>query len=344
MGDNNEFNPTREDVAGALMHLGIEITRSWNFARNKSFSISKTGLIKDFGSTGFSGDLINYIMHFENLPFKEAKIKAHELCHLPMPDFSKFKQKEVGESAPISDDIIDAFMQEAILHSKRHGLFLKYLLPGISLTDRATFAINMKIGYSKMADRLIMPVYNVDGTVINLWKYTPIRRARTYAPCNIQNIACVHKNKKILYNTYDIAYNTLKVKYTKNRMRVPLLLDLLIQYRDNPHEIIYFVEGEKDFFNLLARGYRVITLGGASMRIREEHISLFKGLHIHIMYDYDDAGVSGTIAIYNQLKEKAQKITITDWFAKQKREHFTLKKGYDSTDYLTRDIEDIYAT
>lgn len=51
----------RETTAELLRYIGVEITRDWHFKENPSFSIRRDGLIKDFGSTGFCGDLVAYL-------------------------------------------------------------------------------------------------------------------------------------------------------------------------------------------------------------------------------------------------------------------------------------------
>ena len=62
----------RQKTAELLIFIGIPITRDYKFLNDKSFSISKDGYIKDFGSTGFKGDLLDFLMQEKNIPLPKA--------------------------------------------------------------------------------------------------------------------------------------------------------------------------------------------------------------------------------------------------------------------------------
>ena len=59
-------------VAEILIFIGYEITRDYKFVDDKSFSISKEGYIKDFGTTGFAGDIFDIIMKERNIYWPTA--------------------------------------------------------------------------------------------------------------------------------------------------------------------------------------------------------------------------------------------------------------------------------
>lgn len=59
-------------VAEILSFIGYEISRDYKFVNNKSFSISRDGYIKDFGQTGFSGDIFDFIMQEKNIQLPKA--------------------------------------------------------------------------------------------------------------------------------------------------------------------------------------------------------------------------------------------------------------------------------
>lgn len=59
-------------VAEILSFIGYEITRDYKFVNDKSFSISKNGYIKDFGTTGFAGDIFDFIMQEKNIQLPQA--------------------------------------------------------------------------------------------------------------------------------------------------------------------------------------------------------------------------------------------------------------------------------
>ena len=62
----------RQKTAEILMFIGIPITRDYKFVNDKSFSISKTNQITDFGSTGFKGDLFDFIIQEKGLTLPQA--------------------------------------------------------------------------------------------------------------------------------------------------------------------------------------------------------------------------------------------------------------------------------
>jgi len=79
--NNNNIKPLKDSiksqldgktVATILSFIGYEITRDLKFQNNKSMSISKKGYIKDFGSTGFSGDIFDFIQKEKNISFVES--------------------------------------------------------------------------------------------------------------------------------------------------------------------------------------------------------------------------------------------------------------------------------
>jgi hypothetical protein len=59
-------------VAEILIFIGYEITRDYKFLNDKSFSVSRDGYIKDFGTTGFAGDIFDFIMQEKNIPLPQA--------------------------------------------------------------------------------------------------------------------------------------------------------------------------------------------------------------------------------------------------------------------------------
>lgn len=62
----------RETVATILSFIGISITRDFKFANDPSFTISKNCLIKDWGRTGFQGDIFDFIMMEKEVSFPQA--------------------------------------------------------------------------------------------------------------------------------------------------------------------------------------------------------------------------------------------------------------------------------
>ena len=100
---------SREQMASALMSLGYEISRQWQFKlrdeKTPSAKVNMDGSVHDFGS-GWHGDLISLLQDFKS--FKEAKAEAERLTGLEVKiDFTKF-DKSSGEMN--SDSLPDHFM------------------------------------------------------------------------------------------------------------------------------------------------------------------------------------------------------------------------------------------
>jgi DNA primase len=70
--DEVKFQLDNKVVAEILSFIGYEISRDYKFVNDKSFSISKDGLIKDFGATGFTGDIFAFIMEEKSISFVES--------------------------------------------------------------------------------------------------------------------------------------------------------------------------------------------------------------------------------------------------------------------------------
>lgn len=59
-------------VAEILSFIGYGITRDYKFIHDRSFSISRNGYIRDWGQTGFSGDIFDFIMKEKNIQLPKA--------------------------------------------------------------------------------------------------------------------------------------------------------------------------------------------------------------------------------------------------------------------------------
>ena len=62
----------RPTVSSILIFIGVDVTKDYKFANDTSFTISRTGLIRDWGRTQFKGDIFDYIMQEKDISFPEA--------------------------------------------------------------------------------------------------------------------------------------------------------------------------------------------------------------------------------------------------------------------------------
>lgn len=93
-------------------------------------------------------------------------------------------------------------------------------------------------------------------------------------------------------------------------------------------------EGEKDMLVARSHGFNAITLtGGSQSALQKEYLNYFKDREVYICYDNDDAGKSGAIKLYKDLKThtgtlkimkigtvcKETKEDVTDFFVKYEK-------------------------
>jgi DNA primase len=298
----------REQVASALMSLGYDVNRKWQFAardeRTASAFINANGTIHDFGSA-FHGDLADFLQEYKGLSSALALQEARRLLGLPVTlDFRDFDRNS-GEkkTGSIPEYYLAGFANERKNNFKRYLELLKGLLPSVRSPEmRKSVALKYEIGYSKKADRLIMPIRDELRRIVTLWKYNPLLPSDR------------------------------KLRYTRDRSRYAFNLADLKAYAKEPRKrVVWVVEGEKDVLNAIANGYAAVTPGSASSIFAKEHLSLFKDFRVVIAGDYDEAGVNFNSRISAQLKDYAAHVEIIDWSLLVGDP----KKGYDLTDYLT---------
>lgn len=76
-----------------LSFIGYEINRSRMLKireeNTPSASISRQGLIRDFGSSGWSGDIVAVLHEYKNIPLSEATIYVAKLMNIDVERFVK---------------------------------------------------------------------------------------------------------------------------------------------------------------------------------------------------------------------------------------------------------------
>lgn len=330
----------KDDTRAILEHLGYPVDRAYKFRmrddeRTASASIDpRNGMITDFGS-GWRGDVIEFYKVTRNADNKEAfaqirAIAAELGIKLELNDKSKFENAkfsnisndkqndETQEKKPITQDYINKFVIERKENFARYYELLKKLLPSCNDEKRREIATKFEIGYSKQADRLIMPIKDENGNCATLWKYNP-------NPSSI-----VKENGEI--------FTMPKYTFTKGRRRGTHLFNYesLSEYAKNKNEPIFFAEGEKDCLNMIANGLNAVSLGSASTRLDDKFKKHFKDAYVVIAYDYDKAGHDGAVALAEQLKDTCSQIEILDWQKIAKKGGFLDKiyEKFDFTDYL----------
>lgn len=316
---------TREEAAIILNSLGYQVDRTWKFrlrADDKTPSASihpKTGKIKDFGS-GWYGSIIDLMAEFHNYTKADAFKRAEEilgrddarLTLLPIQTSPTLHKKQ----KIITQNFIDKFLQERRDNFDRFWQLLCQTLPAATSEERKNIANKFEIGYTKMGDRLIMPIRDEFGDCQTLWKYNP---------CPTPFLS---QDGKMI--------TPPKYKFTGDRQRCHFNIGALLEYIKTPKEPILLMEGEKDCLNALSKGFRAISVGSSSTPIANKYLELFKNTNVTICYDNDEAGRKGALAINDQLKDICKRVEILDWqdIAKRLNLKKPLKQGFDFTDFV----------
>lgn len=323
------MNFSQNETAEILQSLGYQIDRNYKFKirneRTASASIHpQTGKIKDFGS-GWGGSIIDFMVEFHNFTKQSAFTRA--LVIADRKDEINFKENthsapkpQITEKPFITQEWIDKFSLERKENFARYWELLGQTLPTATKEQKEFIAKRYEIGYSKQADRLIMPIRDENGNCLTFWKY--------------------NKSPKAFMGDDGKIVQLPKVMFSKNRARCPFNLQDLKQYAKEPmsnNDTIFIVEGEKDCLNALACGFKAVTIGSASTRIDDKYLSLFKGLNVSIAYDLDEVGSKGAENLKLQLKNVCQKVEIIDWKRLANKVGISkeiLNKGFDFTDFL----------
>lgn len=317
---------TKEQTAEILNALGYQIDRSYKFKirdeHTPSASINpKDGKIKDFGS-GWYGDIVDFLVEFHNYQQKDAFRKISSMLNLNTDNsFTNFKSyeniKKENSNMPhyISQSIIDNFQKERKENFSRFWELLSQTMPTANKEQKREIAKKYEIGYSKKADRLIMPIRDENGNCLTFWKYNPTPTPFIGSDGGVIQLP--------------------KVMFSKNRERTIFNIKNLQNF-SNKDEPIFILEGEKDCLNALASGFNAITLGSASQNIDKKFLHYFKDKYIVIAYDFDEAGQNGSKSLFSQLNGIAKEIEIIDWKKITEKLNFSnkIQKGFDFTDFL----------
>ena len=322
---------TRENMASALISLGYEVSRQWQFKlrdeRTPSTKINMDGSVHDFGS-GFHGDLIDILQEYQNMDFKSAKEEAERLLGQEAKiDFTKF-EKSTGklDTRPLPDSFMIPHRVDAKNNRQKYLHELKLLFQGkyenkyelaCKWENILKVAEKYDIGFNKKSNRLIMPLRDIEGKIMTFWKYK--KEGASFINDDGKEI----KHRKVLY--------------TKGRSRPPFAISDLQEYAKDPSQPILITEGEKDALVALANGQRAICVGGAgaSKNLEEKYLHLFKGLKVIIAGDYDKAGIKFNQNLLEQLKPIAASVTILRWEQKARKDGFELHPKFDLADYFS---------
>jgi len=148
-------------------------------------------------------------------------------------------------------------------------------LHNLKITDEIIDQLNL--GY--MTNCLAIPVFKKD-ELINIARY---------------NINKIPNIPKVQYNKNANSGDIVPFDVWKNDTRPTIIC-----------------EGEKDMLVARSHGFNAITLtGGSQSSLQKEYFTYFKDRQVYICYDNDEAGRTGSIRMYKDLKQYCD-VSITD--------------------------------
>ncbi len=323
---------SRENMASALMSLGYEISRNWQFTlrdgeRTPSAKIYEDGGVYDFGS-GWNGDLISVLQEYKGFKrFVDAKDEAERLLGQEIVvDFTKFdKSSSEKDDSPLPDHFMVPHRIDAKNNRQDYLVEVKNLFLGECEGEKLLCAPwknilaimeEYDICYTKKSGRLIMPIRDTDGKIRTFWKYK--KEGEDF----VKDDGKVIKHRKVLYS--------------KNKPVPPFAITDMLKYRNDIKVPVLVVEGEKDAMVALANGLRAICIGGAgaAKKLDDKYLELFRGMNLIIAGDYDEAGVMFNKSLLEQLKPIAKTVTILRWEDKASSDGFALHNKFDIADYF----------
>lgn len=313
----------RKKTALILMDLGYEVNAGWKFKirkdeRTPSASINSNGKIKDFG-TGWYGDIVDFLEKFCSYSKREAFLFVGNYENvnrtLHTSGWSYTKRQEPNKPELITQDEIESYKAQRKEHFSRYWQLLSLTLPTATSEQKKALAMEFEIGYCAKLDRLMMPIRQMNGDCYTLWKYNPIPKTV------IDNNGNTKTLPKVLFSP-NVSKPPFNIQKTLNRA--------------NNGESIFITEGEKDCLNALSKGFNAFSVGSASARLKDEYLQYFNDKNVVIIYDYDQSGQDGAIALSNTLKNAGAKVQIFDWNIVIKQFGFELSNGFDFTDLLVQ--------
>lgn len=303
-----------------LQSRGYEVDKNFKFKirkdeRTPSASIYKDGKIHDFG-TGWHGDIVDFMVAFENLGKREAFAIAKSFTNQSInnttfkPNIQMNIQEQNSAKHLERDEALEKFQAYKVGRDLNQARFKELVNQTIHTANNNGLNQQLKelLGYDSKRDRITMPIIDSDGNVANFWAYNP-------------------------------NYKEYKVLFEKNRPRE--IFNIQILNKTKKDEVIYICEGEKDALNAINLGINAIGMPSASSKIKDKDLNLFKDRSICIVFDVDVSGKNGAIALKNQLQSVTSQVQILNLeiLAKEIKNE-PIKSGYDFSDYV-KDRQDI---
>lgn len=326
-----------EAMATAIEDLGYELRKEggkYKFARRDektpSCVVNADATWHDFGD-GTHGDWAELYAERQGCSFRDAVKEGLRRFGIvadpgyvpaaPAPVKRGF-EKELRKAKPISAGLLKFFSKEASEHAARYTELCRRLMPFAHPAELQKAQRWFSIGYDAKEDRLTFPVYDLDGNIVNIYKYTPYKMFMTWRYRIGRGRARFFVSEPVLpprvFNP-GLFERPVKVKYLKGRERALYNLGVL---KFKP-KVLYITEGEKDAINAMIAKKAAITQGGANMWKAHFAQDLLRAcakygvdaqrLKIVVVQDHDAPGLDSTVRIYEDLTAVFPNVVMAFW-------------------------------
>lgn len=310
------------DLADYVERLGVELRGNQNvecpFCHHKNFSIErKRNFFKCFTAhCDKKGTIIDFAKYFYDLPTNaeaakrvledhgaNANTEEQREAYRARAEEAKRKRAEERKQYLANQEKYKKRMQsqyQSLLLEAQKGENsekIKEVFPRYSYTYSKIFANH--IGFSKEHDSVV--IINRQGDEVFNIKY----RTKKNKDGSLRE-GKWHSTPFCRHNPFPIDF------YSKESGKVVLC------------------EGEKDVINLRTLGINALTMGGVTISW-EEHKNILAGMDVYIFFDHDDAGYSGAIKRYFEIRSVAKNVYFILFFHLKGA---NCKKGYDVSDWI----------
>lgn len=253
VGNSLEFTKKSKDY---WAHCPLHIDKT------PSFSITPDKNTFYCFSCGKSGYIINYLIYYENLSFEKAVEKAAKLANLDLSKMCKSETVAFLKQIKANKLNTNSYCEHRILDKREIDKFLcepatEWIAEGIRQEVLKLFDIRI----DKWSNRIVYPVYDIDGNFINI-------KGRT----RYENFKELGLAKYINY------FPVGTMDYFQG-------LNITIEYIKQKNEIIIF-ESLKSVMKAYGWGYKN-CVSAEKHTLTKEQINLLIKLKVNIIFAYD---------------------------------------------------------
>lgn len=258
--------------------------------RNESFGVDlKTGKCRCYAGC-IEGNVISFHAKLNRCDTKEAYKDLCKIYGIPSDQKTKSAGKS-DETIPVATLDLFKAIPESVLKfmQEKRGWSLEVI-------ERFRIGYNEKQGFGSPgnigAQRITIPVFDDFGNLVNIRSYQP----------------GAEKYKLVSWST-----GTKKKKTWQGFGETRLYPSGMIAKAREENAILYLVEGEPDSLCGISHGLFCATQTAGADTWKDEWNPRFKGMHVRLGYDNDEAGISGMLRVCKHLPSFAAKVECVSW-------------------------------